>query len=276
MFLKDYKPSITLQGIVDRYWISEIYIPPGNPTRQSPLPKANPLLYFSYSYNMSFKANDLEDNLVEMPQSFALGLLTRKHINEMEGEIKVLGVFFKPAGLFHLFGIPMPAFTDKPVALEGIIGLQAAAVVDKLAGAESHQKRIAIIEEFLISQLKKKSWHTDAVDSAAEKIWLAKGNISVAILSKELKIGERQLRREFVKQVGISIKYFARMTRFNHSITLGKTANSWLDVVDACGYYDQAHFIKEVCHFSGQSPTVYFRGFSEFDAFFQNEEAPNS
>lgn len=70
----------------------------------------------------------------------------------------------------------------------------------------------------------------------------------------------RQLERKFEQLVGLSPKQLARIIRFQSVFrSAGCTpAPAWAEVALDCGYYDQAHFIREFKQLSGQSPAALF------------------
>ena len=67
----------------------------------------------------------------------------------------------------------------------------------------------------------------------------------------------RHFRRLCVERAGVSPKYLSRILRFRRAAekmaTLGGQP-SWADFAVACGYYDQAHFIREFQEFAGCTP----------------------
>jgi AraC-like DNA-binding protein len=74
----------------------------------------------------------------------------------------------------------------------------------------------------------------------------------------------RHFRRLCLERAGVSPKYLSRILRFRKAVqkmgTLRSPAQNnfaqprWADFAVACGYYDQAHFIREFQEFAGCTP----------------------
>jgi transcriptional regulator GlxA family with amidase domain len=76
----------------------------------------------------------------------------------------------------------------------------------------------------------------------------------------------RQMERQFLQRVGMTAKFFGRIQRFqqvlramNHSSMPHSNMphSNWVDTAIACGYYDQAHLIRDFRQFSGQPPAAF-------------------
>jgi AraC-like DNA-binding protein len=68
------------------------------------------------------------------------------------------------------------------------------------------------------------------------------------------------MERLFGQYVGLSPKLACRIARFRHTIQRLKHCQSglsWADFAIHCGYYDQAHFIREFQEFTQLTPRQY-------------------
>jgi transcriptional regulator GlxA family with amidase domain len=84
------------------------------------------------------------------------------------------------------------------------------------------------------------------------------GLISVDALASSAGISARQLERRFLQEVGVAPKLLCRILRFQrifHSIRAHD--GRWATVAADCGYYDQAHLIRDFKQFAGQTPSVF-------------------
>ena len=72
-------------------------------------------------------------------------------------------------------------------------------------------------------------------------------------------ITQKHLISQFERVVGLRPKSFARVCKFQRVVNLIEQQNSieWSAIALDCGYYDQAHFIKEFQAFSGLNPSAY-------------------
>jgi transcriptional regulator GlxA family with amidase domain len=74
-------------------------------------------------------------------------------------------------------------------------------------------------------------------------------------MARGLGLSLRQFERRFQATVGLRPKVFCRIQRFNRiSGMLEQPVRSWADTAAACGYYDQAHLIRDCRSLTGTVP----------------------
>lgn len=121
---------------------------------------------------------------------------------------------------------------------------------------DSHDT-IAAVEAALLSAKNTVPSSDLLMAEAARRITLAKGALDLAAFAQELGLSIRQLERRFLAAVGLSPKLFCRIRRFNEVLqVLGQPSRNWVDTAIACGYYDQAHLIRDCKQLSGNTPAV--------------------
>jgi AraC-like DNA-binding protein len=213
-----------------------------------------------FNYGDSCYTLQEKDKWERVPYFFAAGQFTKNYILRLQGKIGMLGVVFWPAALSHILGTPMIELTGQRIDLNLVLGKEAAMLEHKLTDCSTHYARIHVLENFLLGKICKANPERDVVDHAVEAIHHKKGIVSIGQLSDDLCISSRQLRRRFTEKVGLTPKMCARIKRFNYVTNLSaNTSGSWLDMVYSCGYYDQAHFIRDISDFSGKSPTEFMQ-----------------
>jgi len=88
------------------------------------------------------------------------------------------------------------------------------------------------------------------IAEAVRRITIAQGASDLAALARELGVSIRQLERRFYADVGLPPKLFCRIQRLNCVFrAIGQRPSSWVETAVACGYYDQAHLIRDFKHF---------------------------
>jgi AraC-like DNA-binding protein len=97
----------------------------------------------------------------------------------------------------------------------------------------------------------------ELVDEAAR---LLSHTPDVGAAAALLGVSPRQLERRFKMRVGISPKYFARIRRFQRVFPAIEEGSEWVDAAAACGYYDQAHLIRDFRAFAGEPPSHLLAG----------------
>jgi transcriptional regulator GlxA family with amidase domain len=85
------------------------------------------------------------------------------------------------------------------------------------------------------------------------------GLVSVDQLAYEAGISSRQLERRFLREVGLGPKMLGRIIRFQQVFrAVERDSAAWAEIAIACGYYDQAHLIRDFNQFAEQTPAVLF------------------
>ncbi|SDI60297.1 AraC-type DNA-binding protein [Chryseobacterium taeanense] len=96
-----------------------------------------------------------------------------------------------------------------------------------------------------------------------ELIFSSHGEIAIKDLAESINWNERQINRYFNKHLGISLKYYCKILRFQASLYHIKDGNLFPQL----NFTDQSHFIKEIKKLSGVSPKELFK--NENDRFLQ-------
>src|SRR5690606_32249103 len=86
----------------------------------------------------------------------------------------------------------------------------------------------------------------------------SRGAVGVGELAAEIGCSRRYLASGLREQVGVPPKLLGRILRFQHAVSLCGTAG-WAEISAACGYYDQAHMVRDFQQFAGASPTEFAR-----------------
>jgi len=88
---------------------------------------------------------------------------------------------------------------------------------------------------------------------------LVERTVDVARVAAHLGVSSRQLERRFQRCVGLSPKFFARLRRFQR-VFPELEHEGWVGAAAACGYYDQAHLIRDFRAFAGEPPAALVAG----------------
>jgi AraC-like DNA-binding protein len=78
--------------------------------------------------------------------------------------------------------------------------------------------------------------------------------VRVAELASEIGCSRRHLTDGFREQVGVSPKLLARILRFQRAVALVGRGPGWAEIAARCGYYDQAHMVRDFQQFAGAAP----------------------
>src|SRR5262249_21630694 len=122
-----------------------------------------------------------------------------------------------------------------------------------------YEQAATTLEEFLIQQALVRTYDLKLIQTAATMLHHTKGQYRIAELADYCQVSLRQLQRGFRQVIGTSPKAFARILRFQEAqrrLMFDPDADLTAMAYD-CGYFDQAHFIKDFKEFSGKTPTKY-------------------
>ena len=171
----------------------------------------------------------------------------------------MLGVHFKPGGVFPFLNISAGELTNTHTNLVDLWGSDARELRDRLCASSSYLERFGIMEAFLGERLRFVSRQHASIDLALNAFGPYGNWMSVTDAAREAGICQRQFTKVFGVQVGLSPKLFCRILRFQRArvLTDRNKKPDWADIALDCGYFDQSHLINDFHEFSGMTPTEY-------------------
>ena len=265
MYYKKYPPGQHLAPYVECYYIWEQKHTVSSTSHPIQI-ESPPTGFGSFVFNLGtpYSVETSQRGIIQTtPEAFITGQATRQYRLFLPGEICMVGVVFRPAGISSLFGLSMVEFGDERIALTDVLDKSIQFLAEQLMEAASHTARITILEQFLSFQLLKRNLQPDRIDYTANLIVAQKGIINLTTLADEAFLCRRQFERKFLQRVGVSPKFYARIRRISYLCSLLASQrwqiSDWQDLIVRCGYYDQSHFIKEFTEFTGKNPSFYVR-----------------
>ena len=192
------------------------------------------------------------------PISLAVvGLMTVPQVIDVRAGQSFFGVRFRP-GMAAAFMPGASELTDRIEPLENVLGSDAQRLLSQLAEASSPLE-MAHLMDTLLRPLKP----PDAGQNALQQLSL--GAHSIEQVARAAALSTRQLRRLCMERAGVSPKYLKRIMRFRKAVQrisalcADSRRPDWADFAALCGYYDQAHFIREFQEFTGYTPGRYLQ-----------------
>jgi AraC-like DNA-binding protein len=101
-----------------------------------------------------------------------------------------------------------------------------------------------------------------ATQTAIDYMVRRKGRVSIDDLAEDAGLSSRQFRRQCLILSGLTPKRLCRVIRFRHALSQIGSRQSWADLAQECGYYDQAHMINEFRELGGSTPCDRFFQYS--------------
>lgn len=176
----------------------------------------------------------------------------------------LLLIELSPYGLYQITQQNQAEFADKRLSLididnELFNSLQQAFVASKIA-----TDLVNTCEEILYRRMEKHIV-SDSLLLATKAISDSLGQIGVKEVAWQSGYSERQLNRLFLTQIGMTVKSYARLTRFNYVLKhIHKSSCFFSTLSHQAGYFDQAHFDKDFKAISGVTPQEYLKTMSDF------------
>lgn len=193
--------------------------------------------------------------------SAALMGLYQRHVDvQLCGPSQTLFVQFQPWVQGWLLGDAARIATDHQLEIEDVFRHGERNFMDSILAAVDPKAAIAMIEEWLLNRLKTFALDRQVVH-AVGLLRQSRGKIPIQTLEEGVNLGIRRLEQKFADQVGVSLKYFARIVRIRNTAEAIRIsqATRLADVGYDHGFFDQAHLIHEFKHFVNMTPTTFAR-----------------
>lgn len=238
MEYREHTPHPSLSPFIRCYWtLRGAMKQPAAPTRVFPDGAMEIIFHFAEPFQL------LDDGVVRGQASTLLaGQICAPITLLPSASCDVLGIRFHPGGTHPFLRFPQNLVAGRIVNLQDHWGRLANDISDAL-GESQGVKRIQILERYLL----------------AMKPQAQESRMSLSL---------RQYRRRFEAEVGLPPKLFERIQRFQGALQrIGR--EPLVDIALECGYYDQAHLIRDFRQFTGNTPSQWLRG-QEDVLFFQD------
>jgi AraC-like DNA-binding protein len=171
----------------------------------------------------------------------------------------LLGVHFRPGGAFPFMRPPAGELHNLQVSLDALWGRRADELRDRVLEARTPAAKCRVCADVLLAQALRPLERHPAVAYAIRELERVPQARTIADLTQQIGLSSRRFIEVFTDEVGLTPKLFGRVRRFQEMLRLidAEAPVEWTDLALACGYYDQAHFIRDFRAFAGLTPTAY-------------------
>ncbi len=176
-----------------------------------------------------------------------------------------MGIHFKPGGAAPFLGAPASEAHGIDLPLDAFWGSGAADLRERLLEARTLGERFRIVEQTLLGRLAGGAEPHPLIVGALRELAVVPQCRTLAEVTEDLGLSQRRFIELFRGQVGMTPKLYYRIRRFQEALRRIETGDGivWTDLALGCGYYDQAHFIRDFRAFSGINPSAYLAGRGE-------------
>lgn len=261
MKYQEFPPPPALQPFIECFWLLQGKPPGMHSQREAVLPDGCMELIFHRGDPFTrFLDAACEER---QSHSFVVGQMESPAFLRLSKRVNVLGVRFHPGGAHPFFPTPLHEISGRFIALDEVWGAWGTELQQQVLEATTKRKAVRTLERRLTQQLLRSGWKPHRIQKLSRLVVDAHGAIPVRRLASRAGISERQLEREFGQYLGLTPKRFARILRFQHVFRAMERSKNWVDIALGCGYYDQAHLIRDFRQFAGESPSSF--QLQEFD-----------
>lgn len=176
----------------------------------------------------------------------------------------LLLIQLSPYGLYQITRQSQAEFADKRLSLVDIDCELYRLLHQVFVMSETTTELVNACEKILYQRMEKQVV-SDALLFATTLISDRHGQIQVQETARQCGYSERHLNRLFLAQIGMNVKNYARLVRFNYVLKHIQTSSCFFAALSQqAGYFDQAHFDKDFKAISGVSPQNYLKTMSDF------------
>ena len=245
------QPCPFLKPYIKQYWLLKTVGEPVSLARTVPAGMMNLILHRG---NRLLSIQDHEYH----PRVFLSGHEKTFADLEYSGQIDMVSVVFRPAGVRAFFNLPMNKVNNLRVTADDLGDKELAELEKAFTNTENDRICILMIEQFLLKRLRKLTeYNLQRIETAIRLI--DSGQTDVAALASASCLSPKQFKRIFSEHIGANPKEFSRTIRFQRALHILETHSqiSLTALAYECGYYDQSHLIKEFKALSGYTPSEY-------------------
>lgn len=259
MLLSTHIPQASLSDFVDFFWYFKGYTPPHS--KELVLPDGSIELVINLNEG-KIKLFDREHK--GLMQTYGSSVVCGPHseffIIDTSEETTVLGIHFKPGGIYPFIKVPVSELHNIHISLDTLWGAKAHDLQEVLLLSKTVDDKFRALEESLLKLASRPLIRHPAVSFALNEFLILPHKRPLSDVIGQIGLSQRRFIQIFKEEVGLTPKLFCRLRRFHEVLNRIDHAHSvnWLDIAIACGYYDQMHFIKDFQAFSSLNPTDYF------------------
>lgn len=219
-----------------------------------------------------FLRHHREGTVERQSASLLAGQITSPIVVQPSGTVDLIGIRFRPAGAATLLSLPPRELRDQLADATAVLPDLIRDLPDKLHAAATISSRLHTLDQHFARL--RTSWQEPdhGVDAALDRIVGSHGRLRIGTVAAQLGMTRRTLERRFEAGVGMGPKLFARITRFQVAFRQIQQSGpgTFSRVAHRCGYYDQAHLVRDFHDFAGTSPARFFAARTTLADFFSS------
>lgn len=185
-------------------------------------------------------------------------------------------VKFSPYGLSRFLSIPVNQVTQKAIESSMLWGDSVRLLYKQVMAIHDVSKKIYLMDHFFMEKFAAPVAFEKSIFQLANNLRVESELLPLGVLRKKVPLSTRQLERKFKELIGVNIRTYIRLCRFDNakSLITEKKNLKLTKIGYNAGYYDQAHFSNEFELMSNLRPKNFLR-YSPFYRFLSKHLANN-
>lgn len=203
--------------------------------------------------NVQFTYRRASDGSITDPRLILGGPLLTPQVAGFEPRREIVALKLKLEWCAAVIDLPSVEHRDWGLDLGDVQPRLAADLLGRLERSQSMRDATDILIGGIVQHARRRMKPKGSVAARAlDLVRHANGQCAVERVAECLQVSPRYLRRAVDKEIGMSLKRYARVARLLHAVTRADaysacTAISWASLAADTGFYDQSHLIRE-CH----------------------------
>jgi AraC-like DNA-binding protein len=194
-------------------------------------------------------------------RAFVSGLQRAPLVVESPPDAEMAGVRLRPAGAAAFLRDTPAAIAGSVIDLDLLLGRGVESLRDQLAATAALERRAGLLASAVERHLAGGRRLDAPVCFALDQLLATRGAVPIRELARASGWSHRHFTERFRTGVGVAPKAFARIARFEAAFArlAEATRPRWAELALDCGYFDQAHMIRDFRELAGATPTEVLR-----------------
>jgi AraC-like DNA-binding protein len=192
---------------------------------------------------------------IEVKNAWISGMQKQAILYKNNPNSTIISIRFTVGGFFSLTKIPITVLDNVGIEAEAVFGSSFMRLYEKLLNATALADKFALIENYFLQYPVEENMGYHIVRFINQNI-----DKPIDWLIQKSGYSQKHVIHLLKTYTGFSPKYLQRVHRLQqvvNEIQKNKAHIDWFSIIHRCGYFDQAHLIKDFAHFTGLKPTEY-------------------
>lgn len=181
---------------------------------------------------------------------------------DVKGPFKFIVFQLYPFASKYLLGVDPKELNNECFDLLQLDHIDVEAFRKALINSNDLEEQVKIISDLMLELIQtNQASQDDRIQQAISLIIKHNGQLKIKDILEQLYLSERTFERNFLSQVGLTPKQFAKIVQFQcslHKLTKANF-NKMVEIGLDSGFSDHSHFIRAFKKYTGQTPSFYLK-----------------